>query len=132
MQQRKIALGSALLQLKSVTDVIDDNQTVLRAGACSLSKFVRDGEDKTNHTIQWKIVMNGNCEFLTQGEEMNWDFRRGVEAGSAEDIAQRKAAAEAEAEALKKMNKPTDGPITESATGAEIDGNEDEFEVRKT
>ena len=73
----KIALGSALLQLKSVTDVIDDNQTVLRAGACSLSKFVRDGEDKTNDTIQWKIVMNGNCEFLTQGEEMNWDFRRG-------------------------------------------------------
>ena len=59
-------------------------------------KFVRDGEDKTNHTIQWKIVMNGS-EFLTQGEEMNWDFRRGVEAGSAEDIAQRKAAAEAEA-----------------------------------
>lgn len=31
------------------------------------------------------------------------------------------------------MNKPNPmGPITESATGAEIDGNEDEFEVRKT
>lgn len=126
----KIALGSALLQLKSVTDVIDDNQTVLRAGACSLSKFVRDGENKTNHSIQWKIVMNGNCEFLTKGEEMNWDFRRGVEAGSAEDIAQRKAAEEA---FKKNEQTKSDGPITESATGAaEVDGNEDEFEVRKT
>lgn len=64
---------------------------------------------------------------------MNWDFRRGVEAGSAEDIAQRKAAAEAEAKALKKNEQTkSDGPITESSTGAEIDGNEDEFEVSKT
>lgn len=83
----KIALGSVLLKLGSVTSTIDGEKTMLRAGACSLSKYVRIS---ASNDFDWKIIMNGNCEFLTKGEEMNWDFTTGVEAGSAEDIARRK------------------------------------------
>ncbi|KAL6450440.1 TFC7 Transcription factor tau 55 kDa subunit [Candida maltosa Xu316] len=105
----KIALGSVLLELKSVVDVIDENETYLRAGSCSLSKFVRTNNDK------WSIVMNGNCDFLSKGEEMNWDFRRGVEAGSAEDIAQRKAIEESLA--------------NQTTEESEIEVDDDDFEV---
>ena len=101
----KIALASALLGLSSVFDYIDDKQTLIRAGSCSLSKFIKSNNDDSN---KWKIVMNGNCEFLTKGEEMNWDFRQGVEAGSAEDIARRKAIdqALAEQQQQQQQNKP--------------------------
>ncbi|RCK65702.1 Transcription factor tau subunit [Candida viswanathii] len=119
----KIALGSALLGLTSVFDYIDDNQTLLRAGACSLSKYVRSDKQAG---ANWEIVMNGNCEFLTKGEEMNWDFREGVEAGSAEDIAKRKAAEEALAG---QQQQNTDAPITDLATGSEVDGNDEDFET---
>lgn len=84
----KIALGMSLLGFDNVFQSIDDNGTTLRAGACSLDKYVREGTDK------WNIVMNGNCSFLTQGEEMNWNFHYKFEAGSDEDIKARKQAAE--------------------------------------
>ncbi|KAH3676122.1 hypothetical protein WICMUC_002419 [Wickerhamomyces mucosus] len=83
----KIALGSSLLGLNSVYEKIDNDENIsLRAGTCSLDKYIRlkDGEN-------WKIVMNGNVEFLTSGEEMNWDFANGFEAGSDEDIKNRKS-----------------------------------------
>ncbi|EDK46840.1 hypothetical protein LELG_05021 [Lodderomyces elongisporus NRRL YB-4239] len=85
----KIALGSALLQLETVTSPIDDNHAMLRAGACSLSKYIRADDTFATDNLKWNLVMNGNCEYLTQGEEMNWDFTTGVEAGSNEDIARR-------------------------------------------
>ena len=123
----KIALASALLGLSSVFDYIDDKQTLIRAGSCSLSKFIKSDNDDSD---KWKIVMNGNCEFLTKGEEMNWDFRQGVEAGSAEDIARRKAIEQALAE--QEQQAKENAPITDLATGSELDENEEEFEVRKS
>lgn len=131
----KIALGSVLLKLGSVTSTIDGEKTMLRAGACSLSKYVRIS---ASNDFDWKIIMNGNCEFLTKGEEMNWDFTTGVEAGSAEDIARRKKEAEQKgSESGGATGKETvtgsdgEAPVTEIATGADETNNEDGFEVRK-
>ncbi|KAI5970720.1 TFC7 [Candida margitis] len=131
----KIALGSVLLKLDSVTSTIDGDKTMLRAGACSISKYVRTS---LSNDFDWKIVMNGNCEFLTKGEEMNWDFTTGVEAGSAEDIARRKKEAE-QAEGKNggsssgvdpgAANSEGEVPVTDIATGADETTNEDEFEV---
>jgi len=92
----KIALGMALLGFNSVYDSLDDEGTKLRAGACSLDKFERTSATSD----EWKLTMNGNCEFLTEGEEMHWDFQNGFEAGSDADIRARKAA-----EALKNAPK---------------------------
>ncbi|CCG25278.1 RNA polymerase III transcription initiation factor complex (TFIIIC) subunit [Candida orthopsilosis Co 90-125] len=129
----KIALGSVLLKLGSVTSTIDGEKTMLRAGACSLSKYVRIS---ASNDFDWKIIMNGNCEFLTKGEEMNWDFTTGVEAGSAEDIARRKKEAEQKgSESGGATGKETvtgsdgEAPVTEIATGADETNNEDGFET---
>ncbi|CAK9442188.1 uncharacterized protein LODBEIA_P59310 [Lodderomyces beijingensis] len=113
----KIALGCALLELDSVTSAIDADGTMLRAGACSLSEYVRNEGDN-----KWALKMNGNCEFLTQGEEMNWDFTTGVEAGSAEDIARRKKEAQGKQEP--DAEKPTGDAENEEAVSA----NEEDFE----
>lgn len=133
-----IALGSVLLKLNSVTDYIDDNQTMIRCGACSVSKYIRDDNDNDQNQ-KWKIVMNGNCEFLTMGEEMHWDFAMGVEAGSADDVKMRQAkAADAEAKAklkqlgVEQVDEPSTNQsetVTELATGADGDINNEEFEV---
>ncbi|CAI5760422.1 unnamed protein product [Candida verbasci] len=123
----KIALGSALLKLKSITDYIDDNITLLRAGACSLSKYSRIFE---SDDYNWKIVMNGNCEFLTKGEEMNWNFTINVEAGSDEDIKRRKKEEEEQQQQAQQSSNSEEAPTTELAHGSELDGNEDEFDVR--
>ncbi|KAH3685147.1 hypothetical protein WICPIJ_003914 [Wickerhamomyces pijperi] len=81
----KIALGMSLMKFSSVYETIDGEDETLRAGTCSLSKYVRlDSND-------WKLTMNGNTEFLTQGEEMNWNFANGFEAGSNEDVKNRQA-----------------------------------------
>lgn len=81
----KIALGMSLMGYNHVKDLLEDGLK-LRAGACSLDKYVKSGDN-------WDLKMNGNCDFLTQGEEMNWDFHYGFEAGSDEDIKARQAAA---------------------------------------
>lgn len=81
----KIALGMSLLGHSNVYEYVDDEENLLRAGACSLDKY--ELEDK------WELKMNGNTEFLTGGEEMNWNFHSGFEAGSDEDIKARQAAA---------------------------------------
>lgn len=84
----KIALGMSLLNASTLYDDINFNgvPTKLRAGACSLDKFV-DVES------EWKLVENGRTDFLSEGEEMNWNFDVKFEAGSTEDIKARKAAA---------------------------------------
>ncbi|CCH41081.1 Transcription factor tau subunit [Wickerhamomyces ciferrii] len=110
----KIALGMALLGFNSVLDALDDEDTRLRAGACSLDKFERILNGKTNDNgTDWKITMNGNCEFLTNGEEMHWDFQNGFEAGSDADIKARKAA-----EALK----------NKTSEKIDLDTNQEEYE----
>lgn len=63
----KIALGMAIMGFGSVLDTLDNEDTRLRTGVCSLDKY----ELVDN---KWKIQMNGNVEFLTQGEQMHWDF----------------------------------------------------------
>lgn len=89
----KIALGMSLMGFKDVFQYIDDNNTLLRAAACSLDKYVRN-DDK------WEIEVNGDCSFLTDGEEMNWNFHNGFEAGSDEDIKARQLEAENERKEL--------------------------------
>ncbi|ODV79063.1 transcription factor TFIIIC, tau55 subunit [Suhomyces tanzawaensis NRRL Y-17324] len=122
----KIALGLSLLKLKGVRDYLDDNKTTLRAGACSLDLYRRAG-------LNWELKMNGNCDFLTEGEEMNWNFHSGFEAGSDEDIKARK-----EEERKKKLKKQElaekaedesvreTTPVTELASG-DIDIPEEEY-----
>lgn len=77
----KIALGLALLGLDSVRSPLPDG-SFLRAGACSLDKYVATG-------TQWTLQVNGACHFLQNGEEMNWTFNLTYEAGSDEDIKER-------------------------------------------
>lgn len=99
----KISLGMALLQKDGVRGYVDEAAgTRLRAGACSLDKYAR-----TNDGKNWEILMNGNCDFLSKGEEMHWNFQSGFEAGSDEDIKARamaKAKAEAEAATSTKLD----------------------------
>ncbi|EGW29959.1 uncharacterized protein SPAPADRAFT_63583 [Spathaspora passalidarum NRRL Y-27907] len=117
-----IAVGSALLELNSLVDFIDEDKNMIRAGACSVSKYVRvtnpDSEKK------WEIVMNGNCEFLTDGEEMNWDFRTGVEAGSADDLKLRE-----QQKSQSQDVKQQETTVTEMASGSDAINNDD-FEAR--
>jgi transcription factor C subunit 7 len=82
----KIALGMALLGFNGVRDTIDDEDTRLRAGACSLDQYQLTTEPTTDQQRKWVLMMNGNCEFLTDGEEMHWDFLNGFEAGSDADL----------------------------------------------
>lgn len=78
----KIALAMSLLGKLSVYDAVDDEGTLLKAGACSLDTFENHGK--------WVLAVNGDCSFLEEGEEMNWNFHYQFEAGSDEDIKMRK------------------------------------------
>lgn len=128
----KIALGMSLLKQKSVHDeiVVLGEKTKIRSGACSLDKFVL-GQD-------WELVQNGRTDFLTDGEEMNWNFDVKVEAGSDEDIKARKEAAErekqaeiesAEADGLEEDEEMENG---EEQIGEEVEEerNKEDYEVR--
>lgn len=79
-----IALGMSLIGKLSVLESIDDTpNNFIRAGACSMSTYVRDHD-------HWKLTVNGDTLFLREGEEMNWNFHLGFEAGLDEDIKLRK------------------------------------------
>ncbi|ODV96004.1 hypothetical protein PACTADRAFT_49425 [Pachysolen tannophilus NRRL Y-2460] len=89
----KIALGMALLGYQGVKQKLEPKDIIngddrLRTGSCSLDEFERD-----TNSNSWKLLMNGNTDFLSEGEEMNWNFESSFEAGSDEDI---KARAEAQ------------------------------------
>lgn len=113
-----IALGMALLEKLSVFDYVnEEDKSYLRAGAASLSKYEREG-------THWNLTMNGNTEFLPKGEEMNWNFHSGFEAGSDEDIKNRKEAAEAAGKSKWDTPEP-------DATVAPTNGIEEEVEVSK-
>lgn len=80
----KIALGMALMQFDSLYAEFDfDGKPArLQAGTCSLDKYARDQS-------KWTLLENGRTDFLSAGEEMNWNFDVKVEAGSDEDIKRR-------------------------------------------
>lgn len=106
----KIALGLNLLGRPNVRcTMADGSKEYIRCGSCSLDKFQvqSQGYDKDGITTKitdenddelvttpplqrkWLCTMNGNTEFLSRGEEMNWGFHLNVEAGSDADIKSR-------------------------------------------
>ncbi|CEP63893.1 uncharacterized protein LALA0_S09e04852g [Lachancea lanzarotensis] len=92
----KIALGMNLLGFDNAREPIDADGTTLRSGSCSLDKYeLITGNSKVPfESKKWQLTMNGNTEFLTNGEEMHWDFKYGFEAGSDADIKARREIAE--------------------------------------
>lgn len=89
----KAALGMNLLKFPDAITPIDGEGTFIRNASCSIDKFELDKDSNEDfYDKEWKLTMNGNTSFLTKGEEMNWDFRNGFEAGSDEDIKARKLA----------------------------------------
>ncbi|QEL62570.1 hypothetical protein SBP28_004452 [Candidozyma auris] len=101
----KIALGMALMGHHSLYDevVFRGTKTRLRAGACSLDKFVKDND-------HWTLLENGKTDFLKDGEEMNWNFDVKVEAGSDEDM-KRRAEEAKQKQGTEKPSKPEKEPL---------------------
>ena len=84
-----------LLKFSSAKEPIDDKGTFIRNGSCAIDKFEvlkAEGENLPFEKRVWRITMNGNTSFLTNGEEMNWTFMNAFEAGSDADIKARRAA----------------------------------------
>ncbi|CAR26440.1 ZYRO0B09746p [Zygosaccharomyces rouxii] len=111
----KASLGMNLLGFSNWREPLDEDGNIIRSGSCSLDKFelVPSTSDEGEETLpfesrQWRMTMNGNTEFLTKGEEMNWDYRNAFEAGSDADMKLRREAAAAAA--------------TEAAASAAVEG----------
>lgn len=121
----KIALGMSLLGKTSVHDYLDKDKNRLRAGSCSLDKYIINEDEPLAGNSAWELKMNGNCEFLAKGEEMSWNFQSGFEAGSDEDIRARKQAAAAALAAGANSKSPSPSPEAESEKTDEV-----EMEVR--
>ena len=77
----KIALGMSLLGFKGVRSYLNERGDLLRSGACAIDTYQFNQMDDS-----WKLTVNGYTDHLTDGEEMNWNFLNGHEAGSDEDI----------------------------------------------
>lgn len=102
----KAALGMNLLGFSNWREPLDEDGAIIRSGSCSLDKYEKqnissdDADDEDDDKDipfaqrKWRMTMNGNVEFLTMGEEMNWDYRNAFEAGSDADIKLRKEAAD--------------------------------------
>lgn len=101
----KGALGMNLLGFANWREPLDEDGTIIRSGSCSLDKYELDLESSYQadddeipfESRKWRMTMNGNVEFLSKGEEMNWDYRNAHEPGSDADIKLRQAAAAAAA-----------------------------------
>lgn len=94
----KAALGMNLLKFPNARVTIDNQGNSIRNGSCSLDKFVLTKDSKQSfYDKEWKLAMNGNTSFLTNGEEMNWSFNNSHEAGSDADIKARRLAEAASA-----------------------------------
>ncbi|QLL32810.1 hypothetical protein HG536_0D03320 [Torulaspora globosa] len=97
----KAALGMNLLGFANWREPLDEDGTIIRSGSCSLDKYELDvestyqaeAEDVPFERRKWRMTMNGNVEFLSKGEEMNWDYRNAQEAGSDADMKMRLEAA---------------------------------------
>lgn len=123
----KIALGMSLIGKSNVFEYATDDGEILMAGACSLDKYIKNGNS-------WELKINGDCSFLTKGEEMNWNFHSGFEAGSDEDIKARQKEAQEKALKEQQLNEKLENesirektPVTELAAGAE--GSDEQYEV---
>ncbi|QLQ79688.1 hypothetical protein HG537_0C03360 [Torulaspora globosa] len=103
----KAALGMNLLGFANWREPLDEDGTIIRSGSCSLDKYELDiestyqdeAEDVPFERRKWRMTMNGNVEFLSKGEEMNWDYRNAQEAGSDADLKLRREAAAGKGEA---------------------------------
>lgn len=122
----KIALGMSLLGFANPRMSLDENGNIIRSGSCSLDKYevLRksyditeevDNQDQTALSYipfgnrKWVLTMNGNTEFLSGGEEMNWSFDCVVEAGSDADIKSRQE------------TKKTSSPVPEMGENPELE-----------
>jgi transcription factor C subunit 7 len=75
----RICLGWALLG--------GDTDTPLRTGTCSVDKFVCTGDGNLG---TWHLEYTGRTDFLSEGEEMHWDFSMSSKPGSTEDALSRR------------------------------------------
>ncbi|CAI4787227.1 BFH_collapsed_G0050680.mRNA.1.CDS.1 [Saccharomyces cerevisiae] len=120
----KIALGMSLLGYDNPRMSLNENGDKIRSGSCSLDKYeilkksydtIDETDDQTSFTYipfsdrKWVLTMNGNTEFLSSGEEMNWNFDCVAEAGSDADIKKRQ------------MTKKTSSPIPEADDQTEVE-----------
>lgn len=71
-----IALGRALTH---------QPEREVRTGCCSLGRYVLEGKD--NGYGKWRCTMNGDCSFLTEGEQRNWEFDGDIPIEIADDSA---------------------------------------------
>ncbi|EHN00187.1 Tfc7p [Saccharomyces cerevisiae x Saccharomyces kudriavzevii VIN7] len=102
----KIALGMSLLGYANPRMSLNENGVKIRSGSCSLDKYevlrksfdiIEEASDQDRAALnyipfkdrKWVLTMNGNTEFLSSGEEMNWNFDCVAEAGSDADIKRR-------------------------------------------
>lgn len=69
-EQPQIVLlsGHAASAICAVRALLNDSRYYVNAGTCSLSHLIRQ-EDKS-----WKILENGDCSHLSQGEQRSWMF----------------------------------------------------------
>ncbi|KAL6930994.1 hypothetical protein ACO0R3_004118 [Hanseniaspora guilliermondii] len=132
----KIAFGMALLGYDSLTeplrDVMDGQPNIIRAGSCSLDKFITPPilHEKPLDLFErdWIMTMNGNTTFLTNGEEMHWDFSNGFEAGSDADIKYRQEMAKLEKQHGVQMDKSSTDGEHKKKTKKDKDNVDDSYE----
>ncbi|KAI7880252.1 histidine phosphatase superfamily [Mucor mucedo] len=60
--------GHAASAICAVRALLNDSHFYVNTGTCSLSRLIRQ-DDKT-----WKIMENGDCSHLSQGEQRSWMF----------------------------------------------------------
>ena len=91
----KIAIGANLLKLQDGESAIDEDGNILKASVCSLdrfqsSKFGIDEDDEEDEdervangtqllSYRWIMTMNNNIEYLRDGEEKPWYFKKNID-----------------------------------------------------
>lgn len=60
--------GHAASAICAVRALLNDSHYPARTGTCSLSHLIRQ-DDNT-----WKLLENGDCSHLSQGEQRSWMF----------------------------------------------------------
>lgn len=61
--------GHAASAIGAVRALLNDPHYYVHCGTCSLTHLVRQPDDLT-----WKIIENGDCSHLSQGEQRSWMF----------------------------------------------------------
>ncbi|CEJ01813.1 hypothetical protein RMCBS344292_15834 [Rhizopus microsporus] len=60
--------GHAASVICAVRALLNQGSYEVRSGTCSLSRFIRQDDGS------WKILQNGDCSHLSQGEQRSWTF----------------------------------------------------------